>query len=564
MSLKDTKVVKLIRMIVREIVMSGKKQWIVQWKSTQALTHQWMSIGEYHSFIYPVFILIIDGQAIWKINGERVQVSFGQLIAVEAYSLIEVLEGGQLDLSGWCLEFNTYGIADNTSTLTEYPWSVPVEGTYQKVQLTGGILTNISQHLSQEEADQQYESSIKHPYMIYELLNYLYMDRMHQPDDQQTLTQGIIRSAEYMQTHYDQVITRKQLAEIAGVSPWYYSRKFSERFGKSPLEYLASFRMYRAQEQLIFTQINSQDIAKKSGFEDTHYFSRRFKQLVGVSPTLYADSLSSRRIVCLSSTCADIMIHLGIIPYAVIVTPILLAPHQFKQFEAHGVKMVEIAQYEQDIGQIQQLEPELLVGNVWSEEVRQQLRAIAPLITSLSIDVMTLLEQLSSVFNKQTEAQQLQIQLEQEITVAKQALQPIINAKATIMVLRVEPFGYRYLGVDAVGIARLLYHQLDLSAPEVLQEGKAWFNPCTFDLLLSANPDYLFIEKRIIEQFSTEESMNKLIDSDVWQQLKAVQQQQVFDMDTRLWVEGRGIQGYTMILDEITTHLNPTSKNSAQ
>lgn len=544
--------------------MSGKKQWIVQWKSTQALTHQWMSIGEYHSFIHPALILIIDGQAIWKINGERVQVSFGQLIAVEAYSLIEVLEGGQLDLSGWCIEFNTYDIAQNTPTLMEYSWSVPVEGTYQKVQLTGGTLANISQHLSKEEADQQYELSIKYPYVIYELLNCLYTDVIHQADNQQTLTQGIIRSAKYMQTHYDQVITRKQLAEIAGVSPWYYSRKFSERFGKSPLEYLASFRMYRAQEQLIFTQINSQDIAKTSGFEDTHYFSRRFKQLVGVSPSLYADSLASRKIVCLSSTCADIMIHLGIIPYAVIVTPILLASHQSKQFEAHGVKIVEIAQYEQDIEQIQQLEPELLVGNVWSEEVRQQLRAIAPLITSLSMDVMMLLEQLSSVFHKQTEAQQIQLQLEQEIISAKQKLQPIINAKATIMVLRVEPFGYRYLGVDAVGISRLLYRQLELSAPEVLQEGKAWFNPCTFDLLLSANPDYLFIEKRIIEQFSTEESMNKLIESDVWQQLKAVQQQQVFDMDTRLWVEGRGIQGYTMILDEITNNLVPASENSAQ
>ena len=551
-------------MIVREIGMSGKMQWIVQWKSTQALTHQWMSIGEYHSFGHPVLILIIDGQAIWKINGERVQVSVGQFIAVEAYSLIEVLEGGQLDLSGWCIEFNTYMISNDTPALTEYVWSVSGEGTYQKVQLTGGVLARISQHLSKEEIDEQYELSIKQPYIIYELLNYLYTDRIEPPDDQQTLTQGILRSAEYMQNHYDQVITRKQLAEIAGVSPWYYSRKFSEHFGKSPLEYLASFRMYRAQEQLIFTQINSQDIAKKSGFEDTHYFSRRFKQLVGVAPSLYADSLSSRQIVCLSSTCAEVMIHLGIIPYAVMVTPILLAPYQLQQFEAHGVKMVEMAQYEQDIQQIQQLEPELLVGNVWSEEVRQQLRAIAPLITGLSMDVMILLQQLASVFHKQTEADQTILQLEEAMTIAKQKVQLIINAKATIMILRVEPFGYRYLGLDAIGVARLLYDQLELSAPEVLQAGKAWFNPCTLDLLLSANPDYLFIEKRIIEQFSTEESMHQLIESDIWQQLKAVQHHQVFDIDTRLWVEGCGIQGYTMILDQITTYLNPTSENSAQ
>lgn len=535
--------------------MSVENQWIVQWKSTQSLTHQWMSVGAFHSFIYPALILIIDGQAIWKINGERIQVSFGQLIAVEAYSLIEVLECGQLDLSGWCIEFNTYMLNENTSTWSPHLWSVPAEATYQKVQLTGGVVANISQHLIKESSDLQYELSVKYPSVIYELLNYIYQAQHHITDDQQTLTQGIIRSAEYMHTHYDQVITRKQLAEIAGVSPWYYSRKFSERYGKPPLDYLASFRMYRAQEQLIFTQTNSQDIAKQSGFEDTHYFSRRFKQVVGVSPSLYAGSLSSRKIVCLSATCADIMINLGIIPYAVMVTPLLLAPHQLQQFEALGVKIVEMAQYEQDIGQIQQLNPELLIGNVWSEEVRQQLRAIAPFITNLSIDVLTLLQQLSSIFHKQAEAEQIQVHLEQEIDIARQKLQPIIDTQATIMVLRIEPYGYRYLGVDAVGVAKLLYSQLELSAPEVLQEGKSWFNPCTLELLLSANPDYLFIEKRMIEQFSTDESMQKLLESDVWQQLKAVQQHQVFDMDTRLWVEGRGITGYKMMLNEIVTNL---------
>lgn len=535
--------------------MSVQNQWIVQWKSTQSLTHQWMSVGAVHSFIYPALILITDGQAIWKINGERMQVSFGQLIAVEAYSLIEVLEGGQLDLSGWCIEFNTYTLTENTSTLHPYLWSVPVEGTYQNVQLTGGIIADISQQLSKDSSDLQYELSVKYPSVIYTLLKYIYQDHTHITDDQQTLTQGIIRSAEYMHTHYDQVITRKQLAEIAGVSPWYYSRKFSERYGKPPLDYLASFRMYRAQEQLIVTQTNSQEIAKQSGFEDTHYFSRRFKQVVGVSPSLYAGSLSSRKIVCLSATCADMLINLGIIPYAVMVTPLLLAPYQLQQFEEHGVKIVEIAQYEQDMHQIKQIFPELLIGNVWSEEVRQQLRAIAPFITNLSIDVLTLLQQLASIFHKQAEAQQIQIHLEQEIDIARQKLQPMIHSQKTIMILRIEPYGYRYLGVNAVGVAKLLYSQLELSAPEVLQEGKSWFNPCTLELLLSANPDYLFIEKRRIEQFSTDESMQKLLESDVWQQLKAVQQHQVFDIDTRLWVEGRGITGYKMILHELVTHL---------
>lgn len=533
--------------------MSSKEQWVVQWKSTEPLTHRWTMVGEHHSFSYATFILIMDGQAIWKINGERVQVSFGQLIALEAYSLIEVLEGGQLDLSGWKIEFNTYVIAEDTQSLTPYTWSVPVDHTYQKVQLIGGMMANMSQHLSKQVSDKPYQYSVKYPYLIYELMNILYQEK--ELEDQPTLEQGMIRSIEYMHTHYDQVITRKQLAEIVGVSPWYYSRKFSEQFGKPPLDYLTSFRMYRAQEELICTSKSSQDIAKQSGFEDTHYFSRRFKQLVGVSPSQYASQLSARKIVCLSSTCAEILIHLGIIPYAVTVSPILLADHQYQLFEKHGVHIIEAAQYEQDIEHIQQLEPELLIGNVWSEEVKQQLRAIAPLITSLSIDTFVLIHQLASLFHNQQQAQTIQLQLQNHLNIAKQHLQSITTSQATVMVLRIEPFGYRYMGIHSVGIAQLLYHQLGVSAPEVLKEGKAWFNPCSLELLLEANPDYLFVEKRVIEHFSIEKSVERLLDSDIWNSLKAVQNQHVFDIDSRLWVEGRGIIGHTMIVNEIVDQL---------
>ena len=84
--------------------MFNPESWVVKWKSTQPLSHHWMYAGQYHTFAQPTFILIIDGQAKWRVNGESIQVSRGQLIAVEAHSVIEVVEGGQLNLSGWRIE----------------------------------------------------------------------------------------------------------------------------------------------------------------------------------------------------------------------------------------------------------------------------------------------------------------------------------------------------------------------------------------------------------------------------------------------------------------------------
>ena len=74
----------------------------------------------------------------------------------------------------------------------------------------------------------------------------------------------MLRTIDFMQeNYYEQMITRKQLAEIAGISPWHYSRKFNERYGKPPLDYLAHYRIYRAQEALVRTTATVQDIAQK-------------------------------------------------------------------------------------------------------------------------------------------------------------------------------------------------------------------------------------------------------------------------------------------------------------
>ena len=58
------------------------------------------------------------------------------------------------------------------------------------------------------------------------------------------------------------------------------------------------------------------------------------------------------------------MIHLGVIPYAVMVTPILLSPHQREQFINHGVKLLEVTQYDVDLALVQQAQPEIIVATV--------------------------------------------------------------------------------------------------------------------------------------------------------------------------------------------------------
>ncbi|MFF2093136.1 helix-turn-helix domain-containing protein [Paenibacillus sp. NPDC058174] len=530
-------------------------QWIAHWQSTKPLEDKWMAAGEVHYFPCPAFLLITDGQAMWSINGQLVHAAFGQLIAVEASSVIEVVEGGNLDLAGWLIQFHAFALNNDEA----FEWKVPAGDTFQQVQLTGGFLTGISDYLNEEQPEQTSRMLVEHQYFLYGLLRSLYQK---QPDERQTTRAGILRSIAYMQEHYEEVITREQLAQIAGISPWHYSRKFSEWCGKRPSDYLAAYRMYRAQEELLLTSAKSQEIARKTGFEDVHYFSRRFKHMTGVSPKNYARTLPQRKIVSLSPLCAEVLIALGVTPHAVMATPLLLSGHHRDLFDKHQVKLLEVPQYVIPVELIEQAEPALIVGHFLTEDMKRRLRTIGPVLTGLPVDIAPLLERFAELFDKGAEAQSIQLRMTNEVNAARHRLKAVIEAKASVMVLRVEPFGYRYLGGNSSGVSQLLYHKLGLTLPHGLKAGKAWFNPCSLEQLAAADPEYLFIEKRVMENFSAEENMEKLMDSSCWANLRAVRNGRVFYADTRIWVDGCGIAGQSIILNQIVSGLTETRQEA--
>ncbi|WP_256989748.1 AraC family transcriptional regulator [Paenibacillus sp. VTT E-133280] len=526
--------------------------WIAQWESTQPIPAKWITAEAIHYFTSNTLIIITDGQAIWNMNGHRVQVSFGNLIAIEPNSFIEVLEGGNLDLAGWQIQFDTYSPFISEGKVTKFNWHVPVGNTYQIIQLTGGFLTSISDRLNENLPSSVSESMVGNQHLLYGLLKNLYQK---QSGDEETTEKGILRSIDYIQEHYSEMISREQLAQIAGISQWHYSRKFSEQCGKPPLDYLANYRIYRAKEEILLTSAKSQEIAKKVGFEDVHYFSRRFKHFAGVSPRNYAQQLHQRYILSISPLCAEVLIELGIIPHAVMVTPLLVPQHQRELFKKHHVKLLEVPQYDTNIELIQQEQPELIIGHFLTEDIKKKMRTIAPIITGLTMDIDILLSQLAALFQMKEEAEKLQTQMENEINEARQQLQPIVQSGATVMVLRVEAFGYRYLGGNSSGVSQLLYTKLELSLPEFLKTGEAWFNPCSIEQLYRANPDYLFVEKRVMENFSAEENMDKLMESEPWRNLKAVKNNHVSYIDTSLWVDGCGVNGQKIIIDQIVSNL---------
>ena len=77
------------------------------------------------------------------------------------------------------------------------------------------------------------------------------------------------------------------LADRHGTSPSTLRRRFVEATGTSPHGYLLQCRAALARQLLGGTDLPVKAIADRLGYRDVHFFSRQFRQMVGVPPAAY-------------------------------------------------------------------------------------------------------------------------------------------------------------------------------------------------------------------------------------------------------------------------------------
>jgi AraC-like DNA-binding protein len=89
-----------------------------------------------------------------------------------------------------------------------------------------------------------------------------------------------------LEAHYLRLdFTTQTWANQSNVSVAYLSRFLREQTGKPASVHLRDKRVARAKELLADTNDSIISIATASGFNDNNYFSRKFKECEGVSPT---------------------------------------------------------------------------------------------------------------------------------------------------------------------------------------------------------------------------------------------------------------------------------------
>ncbi len=78
-----------------------------------------------------------------------------------------------------------------------------------------------------------------------------------------------------------------QLAKLCNLSLSSFKREFKKEFDDSPTNYINDKRLEKAKELLTVTDLPISEIAYETGFQDSLYFTRLFKNKIGIPPTAY-------------------------------------------------------------------------------------------------------------------------------------------------------------------------------------------------------------------------------------------------------------------------------------
>ncbi len=93
----------------------------------------------------------------------------------------------------------------------------------------------------------------------------------------------------YLDENYESKISLDSLCAKFFISKHYLTHSFKEQFGMTITSYLLSVRITHAKQLLRFTNKSVEEIGYEVGIGAPHYFSRVFKVVEGVSPTVYRE-----------------------------------------------------------------------------------------------------------------------------------------------------------------------------------------------------------------------------------------------------------------------------------
>ncbi len=108
-----------------------------------------------------------------------------------------------------------------------------------------------------------------------------------QKPDERILSLIIRKALNIIHNEYIQGISLEEVANRLNITNEYLSMLFTKETGRNFTAYLKEYRVVKAKELLLNTDLKTYEISERVGYSDPKYFSRVFKEVTGFSPVEY-------------------------------------------------------------------------------------------------------------------------------------------------------------------------------------------------------------------------------------------------------------------------------------
>lgn len=511
----------------------------------QLLTYEPYAQKEWNVTDVDMLLIVREGTGELFMNGRKIALHYGLVIYAPSGSGMHVVNTSSRNLhldrivfevlkkAEWPVERGAYQKAKIPAIFQE---PIQLQTPYRVLQLT-------------KELDAIQLSGEPQDMFRRQLLFYTIMDTICRNigEGRPTETHNVIEQAiALIHQHYRNDLTRDQLAEQLGVSPEHFSRLFKKEKGMSFIDYLLHVRIEKSRELLVLSKSNVHEVAQAVGFQSQYYFSRKFKQLVGVSPSAYVHQ--PKKYVSLNPCMTSSLLKLGVVPRIGVMDPWMPAHYQGLLSQAE-FKLIEGLD-EPSTRAMEELQPDLIFCNIHKQDVKK-VRKLGP-VAIADLEKMDWREQLrfiADVVGKQQEAEAWLYAFDGEIAEARRKLTQGLDPQDTFVIMKVVSGKiYVYGDLRSMG-GPMIYQGLQLRPPRIVKEqiiDQGLLNRLVpLEKLNDYDADHIFLINYESNWLEAAESFERHPN---WKKFTAVRKNQVYEVD-------RGIfYGYDPLSLELQIH----------
>ncbi|WP_139991697.1 AraC family transcriptional regulator [Paenibacillus paridis] len=411
--------------------------------------------------VEPMLLIVVTGNGV--LQWERGQQLLAQhmIFSIPPKELAWITNDGQSALGCYVITYKVYQTEKNNYhqaqlTINE---SILLAGRNSVLEATDSIQDMVKSLYRSVSIGEEQEAIATH-FLFQKLIFALTEQKQFQKDNKNPRL-AVKRTLQYMERHLDEAISIEGLAKLANVSRRWYTVLFKEMTGENPHDYLIGLRIRKAKDLLNLSEDSFHTIARRVGFEDEHYFSRRFKQKVGLSPRYY---LQQRRHFGTRVTYPELMHVLGVTPIA---AP---TPHQeFPYYLQASFREVEKLHCDKTLSldKVRLSKPDFIVASEWQDQaIYEELSDIATTVLLPNReDWRDELRDMAEILGKRSEANRVIERFADKLDQARECLYFAVKGE-TVVYVRLTSEGAVVFG-EKSSRGRILYTELGLKPPSV-------------------------------------------------------------------------------------------------